>query len=582
MTTRFALPLLNRLQRKVLLIILALVVVPMLIAAGLAALWVSSFFETRLETWIRDAAHINQSWMEANQNNATLLGEVLAQDAGFRANLLGRKPGRLPGHLRHIASELGLDLVQVYDERRRLLYSSLPVTMNALWEPGQTQALVTITQRHRSLLTAVGITPIPARDPEFYIVLGNLLDKGFLDELTQLSGLKSRLYYLDGKHYHDAYSTPAKTLAGLPPAAWQQLLIHKRDWYSVDAEGGHFRGLYSPILDSRRRVEAIMFSGLERQRQGGFEELLTSRSKLFATISLLGIIIGSLIGLFLSRLILRPINSLRQGVMQLAGQNFNAKVIIHSNDELGDLAKAFNTMAARLREARDQQQQNFQRDKLAALGEVSASLAHEIRNPIGVINTASAMLEKNPNDEVRRTELIRMLREESSRVSSLIQDFLHLSRHRQPEFVVIDALAPLERALKSTLAGHDHIRVHRRFREGATPIMADPGLLQQAWVNLIANAVQAIGDGPGQLWLTSSQERDNVVLTLEDSGPGIPTELIPRVFEPLFTTRDHGTGLGLAIAHTLIEANGGVLELLPPGKHGACFVMRFPTHKDAQ
>ena len=194
----------------------------------------------------------------------------------------------------------------------------------------------------------------------------------------------------------------------------------KKPYYSSDAESGKFRGLYMPIVDSSGHVEAIMFSGIEKR---GFQEVLTNRIALFLLIALVGVVIGFATGLILSRVVIRPLAYLRDGVMQLAGQNFNAAVPIQSDDELGDLAKAFNAMAMRLRQARDEQAQRFQKDKLTALGELSAALAHEIRNPIGVINTSAALLEKSTADPAKTTELTRMIREESVRVSNLVQGF---------------------------------------------------------------------------------------------------------------------------------------------------------------
>lgn len=319
-----------------------------------------------------------------------------------------------------------------------------------------------------------------------------------------------------------------------------------------------------------------MFSGLERR---SFQDVLTNRAALFFWIALLGVIIGGLTGLLLSRLVLKPIEYLRNGVMQLAGRNFNANVPIHSDDELGDLAKAFNAMAARLRAARDEEQQRYQRDKLAALGELSAALAHEIRNPIGVINTSAAMLEKPGLDPVKKTELTRMLREESMRVARLVQDFLHLSRHRQPNFRAIDPAAPLERALSASLAGNDGVSVQREFRHNGVRILGDAGLLQQAWSNIFTNAVQAMaGNPPAELRVGSERNGGEIVLYVEDSGPGVPPDIMPRLFEPFFTTKEHGTGLGLTIAYTLAEANGGRLEALPPRRRGAHFVMRFTIY----
>ncbi len=567
---------LGQLQRKVLWVVSIIVIVPMLAAGWLASEWVSKSFEERLEQWIVDAARASQNWLQAYQNDATMLGRVLADDPRYVATLTRQPDQSIPAAVRRISQELGINVIQVYAPDQRLLYSSLPLEMQALWESGQTEAVLKVLRKGKKMLLAVGITAVPRRGPtRYYLVLGSLLGQDFTNELTQLTGLKTRLYYREGKDYFDVFSRPgeAVSLQHLARSTLARLEKEKKPIYSVTAENGEYRGLYMPIVDSTGRVEAIMFSGLERR---GFQELLTSQLTLFGWIALLGVVIGGLTGLLLSRIVVRPLEDLRNGVMQLAGQNFNAVVPVRSHDELGDLAKAFNAMAARLREARDEQVQRFRNDKLTAMGEVSAALAHEIRNPLGVINTSAALLEKNAGDPVRRAELTRMIREESVRVSALVQDFLQLSRHRSPVLGPIDPVEPMERALALALAGRDNIRVHRDFDHDSATIRADAGLLQQAWTNLYTNAFEAMGSRSGELWLSTQVEDGRVRLILQDSGPGIPPEIMPRLFEPFFTTKDQGTGLGLTIAFTLTEANGGRLEALPPLHRGARFVMQFP------
>ncbi len=570
---------LGQLQRKVLWVISVIVIVPMLAAGWLAAEWVSKSFEQRLEQWITDAARANQNWLQAYQNDAVMLGRVLADDPKYIATIERQPDESIPTPVRRIAQELGINVIQVYTPEQKLIFSSLPIEMQALWELGQTAAVLKVKRKNKSMLAAVGITPVPRRGPtRYYLVLGSLLGQDFTDELTQLTGLNTRLYYREGKDYYDVFSKPGEaiSLKHLSPPTLVRIEREKKPLYSVKAENGDYRGLYMPIVDSTGRVEAIMFSGLERR---GVQEVLTSRVTLFGWIALLGVVIGGLMGLFLSRLVVRPLEYLRNGVMQLAGQNFNATIPISSNDELGDLAKAFNAMAARLREARDEQVQRFRKDKLSAMGEVSAALAHEIRNPLGVINTSAALLEKTEDDPKKRAELIRMIREESIRVSSLVQDFLQLSRHRQPTFEPIDPVEPMERALALALAGRNNVRVHRAYDHDEAHIQADAGLLQQAWTNLYTNALEAMNRNGGELWLTTSVEYGQVRLILEDSGPGIPAEIMPRLFEPFFTTKEQGTGLGLTISYTLTEANGGRLEALARKRHGARFAMEFPVHE---
>jgi len=569
---------LGQLQRKVLGVVSVIVIVPMLVAGWFAAEWVSKSFEQRLEQWIVDAARANQNWLQAYQNDAAMLGRVLTDDRKFVAALERSPENSMPAPVRRIAQELGVSLLQVYTVDQRLVFSSLPIQMEQLWEVGQTEAVLKVVRKQKSLLAAVSITPVPRRGiTRYFLVIGSLLGEDFTKQMSQLTGLKTRLYYREGRNYFDVFSSPdgLNSLRHLSDTALWRLEQEKQPLYSVEAERGQYRGLYMPMVDSTGRVEAIMFSGLERR---GYYEVLTNRVTLFGWIALLGLLIGGLTGLLLSRLVIRPIEDLRNGVMQVAGQNFSANVPIRSGDELGDLAKAFNAMAARLRESRDEQAQRFRKDKLAAMGEVSAALAHEIRNPLGVISASAALLEQAAKDNpVKRGELTRMIREESTRVSTLVQEFLQLSRHRQPVFAPIDPVEPMERALALTLAGRKTVHVLRSYAHNGAHIHADAGLLQQAWTNLYTNALEA-GNGATDLWLSTEVRDGHVRLLLEDSGPGIPAEIMPRLFEPFFTTKQQGTGLGLTIAYTLTDANGGRLEALAPLKRGARFVMEFPVY----
>ncbi|MEJ2407209.1 MAG: ATP-binding protein, partial [Candidatus Thiodiazotropha sp.] len=360
----------------------------------------------------------------------------------------------------------------------------------------------------------------------------------------------------------------------LPPAAYQELR-QRNEYYSVVAENGEYWGLYTPVTDSEGHVEAILFSGLKRH---GGDRFLTDQAAVSIAVALLGTLLAGVTGLLLSRMVVRPVTYLREGVMKVAAQDFRASVPIEWRDEVGDLARAFNSMAANLREARDEQRREFQRDKIASLGELSLALAHEIRNPVGVINTATKLLER-ADDPDKRANLQRMIREECQRLDQFLKDFQQLARHRKPQLALIDPVEPLDKALQVMLAGRDEVRVHRDYRHGDHRISADAQLLQQAWVNLIKNALEAM-DGEGELQVGSSVEGNELLLTIQDSGPGIPVERMTRLFEPFYTTKSGGSGLGLTLASTLVEASGAVLELDPESGSGARFVMRFTLSEE--
>ncbi len=568
---------LNRLQRKVLLVVLVIILVPMLITGVLSASWISGRMDDSIERWIREAAQVNSNWFDNVNKNGRLFADLFEHLAGGQPRFIpGKSP--IPPQLEPLAKELGINLVQVFDEEGKQIYSSPQVSLSTSWEPGRNEAVLKVTQGDKSLLAAVTILRFPVDQPRHYrLVLGTLFDRELLSRLSGMSGLKTRLFYPRGGDFAKAFSAEAEPLKlRLPPTAYQELR-QRHDYYSDVAENGEYWGLYTPVADSSGNVEAVLFSGLKRH---GGERFLTDQAAVTLAVVLLGTLLAGITGLLLSRLLVRPVTLLREGVMKVAAQDFRASVPIAWHDEVGDLAHAFNSMASTLREARDQQRLEFQRDKIASLGELSLALAHEIRNPIGVINTAAKLLEKSESPE-RRAELHRMIREECQRLDQFLKDFQQLARHRKPQLERIDPSAPLERALQVMLAGRETITLQRDYHHGEVHICADAELLQQAWVNLLRNALEAM-EGEGSLRVGSSVEGNEVVLFLHDSGPGIPMELMTRLFEPFYTTKAQGSGLGLTLANTLVEASGASLALVPDSGPGARFAMRFCLECDKE
>ena len=561
----------NKLQRKVLLVIVLIILLPMLITGVLSARWVTTRIDDSIEHWLQESAQLDESALSDLHRNARLFTDVFNDvTRGHMAIVPGKSP--IPARLQPLASELGISLVQVYGLDGELLYTSRPARLVTSWAPGQDTAVVKINLDNQNMLAAITISRIPAAaDKHYRLVLGTLFDKDFVDHMNHLSGLKTRLFYPSNGDFAKAFSEDGRPLKLRLSAQAFEKLQNKQSYYSASAEDGHYWGLYSPVIDASGRVEAVWFSGHERTRS---IEILTDETVLSLMIVFFGSLLALGVGLILSRVVVRPVEYLHDGVMKLASQDFRADIPIHSDDELGELARAFNAMADSLRETRNEQQREFQRDKLSALGELSLAMAHEIRNPIGIINTASKLLDNSP-EESRRTELCRVIHEESTRLNHLLQDFQQMARHRRPEISNIDPALPLEKALQVMLAGRDEITVKRNYNHVSLLVSADVELLRQAWLNLLRNALEAIGDNAGELEVGSHVHTDIIEVYLHDSGPGIPIEKMTRLFEPFYTSKEHGSGLGLTIANTLVEASGGQLELVPGDWKGARFAMRL-------
>ena len=228
---------LNRLQRKVLAVILTIVVLPMLVAALLASEWVSSGFEDRLQRWIEDAAHTTQVWLQAYQNDAIMLGDIVADDEEFIYRLDRNDADPIGQPVARIAQELGVNFIQVYTPKKQLVYSSTPVTLRTSWETGQTEAVLKVVEKKKTQLAAVGITPVPRKgEPRYYLVFGSLINQAFISELTNLTGMKTRLYYQEGNSYFDVFTVPGKSipLSHLSKEVLKRLQRDKKPYYNAN------------------------------------------------------------------------------------------------------------------------------------------------------------------------------------------------------------------------------------------------------------------------------------------------------------------------------------------------------------
>jgi signal transduction histidine kinase len=217
-------------------------------------------------------------------------------------------------------------------------------------------------------------------------------------------------------------------------------------------------------------------------------------------------------------------------------------------------------------------------ERLTAAGQLSASLAHEIRNPLASISGAAGILARGQVSAEARTECLEILTKESQRLNKLLTNFLDFARPRLPRF---QRAEPLE-LVKSvtTLAQHAASRqgvVLQLFAEGQPrEIECDPEQIKQLLLNLILNAIQAT-DGEGTVAVHTLFTEDSVCVDVYDRGAGIAHEDRDRIFDPFFTTKENGTGLGLAIALNIATQHGGVLACKPNAGGGCIFRMELPA-----
>jgi two-component system, NtrC family, sensor histidine kinase HydH len=251
-----------------------------------------------------------------------------------------------------------------------------------------------------------------------------------------------------------------------------------------------------------------------------------------------------------------------------------------------DLAETLAETNRRLEQAQEEARRS---ERLAALGQMSAGLAHEIRNPLGVIKGSAEMLQQKLNESnPLATELAGYISSETNRLSALITRFLDFARPLHPELIRQDVRPLLDHAFQSvTLSRRENdgnVRVEREYQPNLPLVPLDEGLCEQAFVNLIQNAYDAMGSAGGRLKLSAvgvNGGRAGIEVRIEDTGPGVAAELREQIFNPFVTTKKTGVGLGLSIVSRIIDGHHGTIRIEDAAEAGespgARFVIFFPA-----
>jgi signal transduction histidine kinase len=248
------------------------------------------------------------------------------------------------------------------------------------------------------------------------------------------------------------------------------------------------------------------------------------------------------------------------------------------------------TLAETNRMLEQAQEEARRSERLAALGQMSAGLAHEIRNPLGVIKGSAEMLHQKLGDSnPLATELAGYISSETNRLSVLVTRFLDFARPLHAELSPQQITNVLDRALQDVdFEKKDApVRVERNYQPDLPLVPLDEGLCEQAFVNLIQNAYDAMGGEGGTLRVSAaralSPNPEGVEVRIEDTGSGIPPELREQIFNPFVTTKKTGVGLGLSIVSRVIDGHRGTIRLEngADGQPGARFVLFFPASNEA-
>jgi len=312
----------------------------------------------------------------------------------------------------------------------------------------------------------------------------------------------------------------------------------------------------------------------------GIRNLMETMRLRFILISVIPAGLALIVFYILSRSLLAPITELVETAQTIAGGNREMRVHPGTIPEIRKLGVSFNVMLDSLdrnrRALQHAQVQMMKQKTLAETGKMSMIIAHEIKNPISIIKSTLDVLKKDIDGACDPT-MIEYIDEEILRLNRLIEDFLMFARPGQPRFkeTEVDVLVETVVARFQIQMSQQTTDIHLTGECPAGRVSVDHDLITRALDNVIKNACEAAGES-GAIWVRSVCDKDNAVITVEDSGDGIADEHRDMIFEPFYTLKTRGTGLGLAYARQVVEAHGGTISADNSPQGGALFTITLP------
>ncbi len=558
----------------------------------------------------------------AGKKEAEVIGLLQAKEARWRK--LG--PGGLPSEraetttfLKNWTREAGHYVrVVITDRRGALVASSDPETpfLYAKAEWWQETALGDSTTAYVSSLHLDPLlneyvfevaVPIPGEDPREPIGAVGLVVRR---DVLMNTILPIRVGETGHGMLMDTEGTPLicpvlpPTAHLIPEALLNQLASDTPLWLVADddAHGGHNSIVGAAPVRFAHKLSPLSLGGFQwfsfvRQQP---EETYAPIYNLLVTVGLIGfglVVVLSSLGFIVGRRIVGPILALRreaeairleaatlpESPSALSGRSQIGPAEIRTGDEIEDLANTFQAMRSGLEESlrtiKSQQEELIRREKLASVGQLLAALAHDLRNPLGVIRSSAQLVIEDQQSPTVKQEVARYIIDEVDRLTHRINDFLRYARQKPPEPKQLPAEQIAQAAIVRWKAqgGYQHLVIDQRYGADLPPVYVDPDQVKEALVNLLINAREAMPD-QGQVTITSRKGQEGTVeVEVADTGCGIPKAHLGRIFEPFFTSKEYGTGLGLTNVKRLVEDNGGTIEVRSEEGKGSRFIVRLPV-----
>ncbi|MDO8404806.1 MAG: ATP-binding protein [Pseudomonas sp.] len=561
------------LQRKLVLAFWLVSVIPTMIAAELAATTLSQIFDSNVRIWLQESTQIVEDEITEIRRDNARAAQLFLRYTRPPTDRLSSKHDKLTTD---IADSMGIDVVAlVRNSDHKVVFSTAADDIVRQISTESKALLQTLQVGGIPTGTVVSTFETDQDGVDYKLVIATYLDSSFLTSVADVHSLDLRLYLAKADDFSEIFSTQRfeDHPAAVPEKIEQTLRSTKQP---IEQFTNRYSGIYRPILNESGELQGVIFSGLLRHTSlvG-----LVNQSNLFILIFLLSSAASLAVGWIVSQRLTKPLRGLSKGVQAVIAGDYRQRLAVTGGDELAELSSTFNHMSERLGELQHLESQLRRRDRLHALGEVAMGLAHEIRNPLGIIKTATQLLHRRadlPETDKRHLEYVVS---EVSRINDLITDFLDFAKPSAP-MRSTQAARPLVDDLVGfcapELASHN-IDVHIDDQAPGATLHVDARQLKQAGLNLIVNAIDAMPDG-GRLTVAISSESPYTVISISDTGQGIEPDMLERIFTPFVTTKASGTGLGLAKVFSIMEGHDGRIECVSEKDAGTTFTLYIPAN----
>ena len=366
---------------------------------------------------------------------------------------------------------------------------------------------------------------------------------------------------------------------GLGDPVESELMIHGSSSKTYDIPFTSSKGLYWIVIVTNPESITSKIDDASRTLSDKSREL--SNVRLLATTGLL--LLALAIVVIIGWSFTSPIQKLASAAQRVAAGDLDFQVDIKRRDEVGQLAGTFNEMIAGLKSKRELEDKLNTAERQAAIGRLTQAVAHEIRNPLNVINLSidHVATKYAPEDEKRREQLTRILssiRDEVARLKRLVSDLLNYGRPARLAVETVDIRKLVDETISLIQPQADEQGVQVTLEGDPSPveIRGDRERLKSCFSNIAINALQAMPGG-GQLHARVARLDGSVEVTMRDTGVGISEEALSKIFEPYFSTKQAGFGLGLAVTRTIVEEHQGSIEVRSEPHQGATFTVKLPA-----